>query len=167
MKIVIRPAAANDAQDIHQMRQHPDVMRNMLATPGEPLSSVQEYLATQGFNNHIFVAEIMMDGGQKKVVGSAGLHIETSLRRRHSAGVAVMVHADYHRQGIGQVLMGTLLDLADQFLMLKRVELTVFVDNEKAIALYKKMGFEVEGTKRCAVVRNGVFADEYMMARVR
>ena len=101
------------------------------------------------------------------MVGSAGLHVENSPRRRHCAGVAVMVDADYHRQGIGQALMATLIDLADRYLLLNRLEFTVFGEDVKAVALYKKMGFEIEGTKRAAVIREGVMADEYIMARLR
>ncbi|WP_347712974.1 hypothetical protein [uncultured Fretibacterium sp.] len=49
--------------------------------------------------------------------------------------------------------------------MLKRVELSVFTDNERAVRLYESLGFVVEGTKRYAAVKNGVHADEYLMAR--
>ncbi len=43
--------------------------------------------------------------------------------------------------------MSEILDLADTWLMLVRIELGVFTDNEKAIKLYEKFGFEIEGTK--------------------
>jgi putative acetyltransferase len=51
--------------------------------------------------------------------------------------------------------MEAILDIADNWLKLKRVELSVFTDNEPAIALYKKMGFVVEGTKKYSAVRRG------------
>jgi putative acetyltransferase len=51
--------------------------------------------------------------------------------------------------------------------MLKRVELSVFVDNEPALALYRSLGFVVEGTKKFAAIRNGAYMDEYLMARYR
>lgn len=44
--------------------------------------------------------------------------------------------------------METALDLADNWLGLSRVELTVFTDNATAIALYEKFGFEIEATHR-------------------
>ena len=78
-----------------------------------------------------------------------------------------MVHADYQRRGVGTRLMEALLDIADNWLMLVRVELTVFADNAGAIALYEKLGFVIEGTKRAAAIRNGRYMDEYMMARIR
>jgi putative acetyltransferase len=51
--------------------------------------------------------------------------------------------------------------------MLIRVELTVFADNERAIALYKKLGFVEEGLKKKAAIRNGQYEDEYLMARIK
>ena len=44
--------------------------------------------------------------------------------------------------------MESLLDIADKGLMLKRVELTVFTDNERAVHLYESLGFVIEGTKK-------------------
>jgi putative acetyltransferase len=61
--------------------------------------------------------------------------------------------------------MEAILDIADNWLKLKRVELCVFTDNQSAISLYKKMGFVVEGTKKFAAIRDGSYIDEYLMAR--
>ena len=40
-------------------------------------------------------------------------------------------------------------------------------DNERAIRLYEKLGFEQEGLLRMTTVRNGRYVDEYKMARIR
>ncbi len=50
---------------------------------------------------------------------------------------------------------------------LQRVELTVFSDNEPALALYRKLGFEEEGLLRRYALRDGVFTDVYSMARFK
>lgn len=49
--------------------------------------------------------------------------------------------------------------------MLVRLELGVFIDNERAINLYKSLGFVIEGTKKHAIIRNGKYEDEHIMAR--
>ena len=70
-------------------------------------------------------------------------------------------------QRVGRALMEKLLDVADNWLMLVRVDLEVFAENERAIKLYESLGFEKEGVIRCASIRNGVCADEYLMSRIR
>jgi L-phenylalanine/L-methionine N-acetyltransferase len=63
--------------------------------------------------------------------------------------------------------MQAVVDLADRWLNLTRIELTVFTDNEAAIALYRKFKFEIEGTLRKYAFRDGTFVDAYMMARIK
>ena len=63
-------------------------------------------------------------------------------------------------------MLQELLRYADQWMGLLRMELTVFADNEPAIALYKKFGFELEGTHRAFALRRGEFADVHFMARL-
>lgn len=62
--------------------------------------------------------------------------------------------------------MAAMCDYADRWAGILRLELTVFVDNAPAIALYRKFGFEVEGTQRAYALRDGEYADVYAMARL-
>jgi putative acetyltransferase len=50
--------------------------------------------------------------------------------------------------GIGVGLLSALIDSAEPRLGLTRLQLTVFADNQRAIALYQRFGFAVEGTLR-------------------
>jgi putative acetyltransferase len=63
--------------------------------------------------------------------------------------------------------MQALVDLADKWLPVTRIELTVFTDNERAIGLYKRFGFEIEGTHRAYALRDGKYVDTHAMARMR
>jgi putative acetyltransferase len=63
--------------------------------------------------------------------------------------------------------MAALIDLADNWLGLHRIELTVYVDNAPAIHLYEKIGFVIEGTARDFALRGGVYVDVHTMARLR
>jgi hypothetical protein len=65
------------------------------------------------------------------------------------------VHDEFCGRGIGSALLAALIDLSDNWLNLKRLELTVYVDNEPALRLYRKCGFEAEGTRRRDVFRDG------------
>jgi putative acetyltransferase len=77
------------------------------------------------------------------------------------------VRDDRQGMGVGTALMEAALDLADNWLGLTRLELEVYTDNQAGIALYRKFGFEVEGTLRRFAFRGGEYVDAYSMARLR
>ena len=60
-----------------------------------------------------------------------------------------------------------MLSIDGALLDLKRLELTVYVDNAPAIRVYEKFGFVIEGTHRMHAFRDGVFVDSHLMARLR
>ncbi|WP_444658231.1 GNAT family N-acetyltransferase [Caproiciproducens sp. R2] len=167
MEFAIRPICLKDAPDINEIRRMSGVMENILGIPSETVSNNERFISNMDGNAHEFVAVIADESGKEKVIGCAGLNVYASPRMRHSAGIGIMVHKAYQGMGVGQKLMEGVLDLADNWLMLVRVELTVYTDNEKAIRLYEKMGFVREGVKRKAAIRRGQYADEYIMARIR
>jgi len=68
---------------------------------------------------------------------------------------------------IGGLELTATVDLADNWLNLKRIELEVYTDNAAAIHLYEKFGFVIEGTKRKYAFRDGEYVDAHVMARVR
>ncbi len=77
------------------------------------------------------------------------------------------MHDAYAGRGVGTALMAAMIDLADRWLNLKRLQLQVWVDNAPAIALYEKFGFEREGVLRAEGFRDGAYVDALAMARVR
>jgi putative acetyltransferase len=77
------------------------------------------------------------------------------------------VHDAYAGRGVGRALMAALVDQADLWLNIKRLELTVWSDNDRAIALYERFGFEREGLMCAYGWRDGAYADALAMARLR
>jgi L-phenylalanine/L-methionine N-acetyltransferase len=103
-----------------------------------------------------------------EVVGNLGLETFPNRPRiRHAGILGMAVHDDWQGRGIGTALMGTALDLADNWLNLSRVELTVYTHNAAGFALYEKFHFEREGTHRRYAFRDGGFVDAYSMARLK
>ncbi len=74
---------------------------------------------------------------------------------------------DWQGKGVSTALMEACLDLADNWLGLMRLDLPVYVDNATAIWLYKRFGFEIEGTHKRFAFRKGEYVDAYVMARLR
>lgn len=165
MDFYIRPIATGDEKGINALRRMPGVFENILGIPSERIKKSEDYIVSMDGNTHQFVA-IIQEEDEEKIIGAAGLTVYSNPRLRHSASIGIMVHKDFQHKGVGTKLMEAIIDISDNWLMLIRTELSVFADNEKAINLYKKFGFEVEGTKKMAVIRNGSYADELIMSRI-
>ena len=159
--VAIRPVRVEDAEAIWRITQQEGVIETILALPSDRLEQRRERLASLGPDEHWFVAEA--DGA---VIGLAGLTVGTG-RLRHSGHVFLFVAREYHGQGVGTRLMDTLLDVADRWLLLRRVELTVVAENERAWRLYERLGFEKEGLRKLSVISQGEIKDEWLMARYR
>jgi L-phenylalanine/L-methionine N-acetyltransferase len=166
MNLNIRPVRIEDARQINEIRVMDGVRENIMAVTSERVTRAESMISGLTPNDHMFVAEVE-ENGSKKVVGVIGLNVNQSPRARHSASIGIMIHKDYQGKGIGRALLNKVIDLADNWLMLVRLELGVFTDNERALNLYKSLGFEIEGTKRCALIRNGKYEDEYLMSRIK
>jgi putative acetyltransferase len=102
-----------------------------------------------------------------KVIGMAGLHPADNPRRAHVASIGMAVHDDWAGRGAGRALLTALVDQADRWLNFRRLEITVYSDNARAIALYDRFGFEREGVLRAYAWRDGAYADCLAMARLR
>jgi len=132
-----------------------------LRPPFQRVEMVEKWFSGLGPNSTVIVAERNGD-----LVGTASLE-QYAGRRAHAASIGMGVRDDCHGQGIGSKLLEALLDTADNWLNIRRVELSVFADNAAAIALYSKFGFEQEGVLRDYAFRDGQFADVLTMARLR
>ncbi len=160
--IAVRRARPDDAADIARLMADPEVFGNLLQLPMTTAESWQQRLAQDPAAGHLHVLAVR-DG---QVVGSAGLHPQERLRRRHCAMLGISVARAAQGQGVGTALMQTLCDYADDWAQILRIELTVFTDNHRAIALYQRFGFRTEGTHRAYALRQGVYADVLAMARL-
>jgi L-phenylalanine/L-methionine N-acetyltransferase len=157
----IRPQEPADWQEVSALLAMPKVVWGTSQMPYAAHENRRKWLEPAQDNATRLLA--VRDG---KIVGSGGLFCQAN-RRAHVASLGLCVHDDFHGQGVGRLLMNTLIDAADNWLNLRRLELMVDADNEAAIHLYKTSGFEIEGTKRDYVFRGGAFADVFSMARLR
>jgi putative acetyltransferase len=79
----------------------------------------------------------------------------------------IAVREDHQGNGVGRRLMDAVIDLAENWLQIARLELFVWTTNHNAVRLYKSLGFEQEGTLRNYAFFAGRYLDANIMARFR
>lgn len=100
-----------------------------------------------------------------EIVGMVFGNRGSARRTRHSLYVVIGVLQDCAGRGVGRSLMEALEGWA-RAEQLHRIELTVDITNQRAIALYERCGFEREGVKRHARNLGGEYVDEYYMSKL-
>lgn len=164
MDLSLRRATADDAPAFVRLMSDPQVFANLMQLPHASEAFWRERLSPAGGPSHQDMHLVALRQGE--LVGSAGLHSAgPAVRRRHAMSLGISVASQAQGQGVGQALMAALLDYADNWAQALRVELTVFVDNARAIALYQRHGFETEGRLRGFALRAGRYEDAFTMAR--
>ena len=163
MNIEIRRVEPGDYKAVQQVHAQPNALRGTLQLPFPSEDMWKKRLEGSADEKYMLVACI-----EGEIVAMGGLDLfPKSPRRRHAGHIGLAVHDNWQSKGVGTALMKALIDVADNWLNLSRLELTVFTDNEPAAKLYKKLGFVVEGTHKKFAFRDGEYVDVYAMARVR
>jgi putative acetyltransferase len=161
-EIAIRAAEESDAEAFHEIFACRQVIAGTLQLPWRSLDQQRQRLRDHPPGTHRLVA--VVDG---RVVGNIGLHQNQNPRRHDVAYFGMAVHEDYQNRGVGSALMAAMIELADSWLGVRRIELEVWADNAAAIHLYEKFGFVIEGTARQHARRAGELVDAHYMARLR
>ena len=149
-------------EGITALYNEPAVTRQVLQMPFQSTELWRKRLAS---DNEREIKLVALHQGQ--VIGSIGLEQFSRIRRSHAGSFGMGVLPAWQGKGVGSKLLATALDIADNWMNLQRVELAVYADNEAAIGLYRKFGFETEGLFRDYAVRDGRLVDTLSMARLR
>ena len=158
--IQIRAMEPGDLPDITEAWNQPRAYAGTLQLPYTSLEARQRRY--DGNPNAVRLVAVI----EGKAIGLIFLTREEN-RRSHAGSIGMVVHDAYAGRGAGTALMAAVIELADNWLNLKRLELGVYADNVRAIALYERFGFEREGLSRAFAWRNGAYVDSISMARLR
>ena len=93
------------------------------------------------------------------------LHFQPGKRKRnaHAGEFGISVRKKYWGMSIGRQLLQALLQWARQTGKIRKINLRVRTDNERAIRLYRSVGFKVEGTISREFCIDGRFYDAHWM----
>jgi ribosomal protein S18 acetylase RimI-like enzyme len=106
---------------------------------------------------------VVLDGSD--VIGWCDVRPKSAATQRHSAVLGMGLLNEYRGLGIGSRLLAAALELAHER-GLRRIELVVRADNEVALRLYRRYGFQPEGTLHRYLNVDGVDHDALVMARL-
>lgn len=121
-----------------------------------------EDLANRKDNYHFTIHTLADD----TLIGSCSL-MDMDWRSRHCKLGIMIGREDYRNRGFGSDVMRVLLKYAFLELNLNRVGLNVFSYNERGLAVYKKVGFQVEVVERAKIARDGQRHDDITMGILR
>ncbi|WP_407268554.1 GNAT family N-acetyltransferase [Radiobacillus sp. PE A8.2] len=166
LHFAVRSALEKDAEQLSTVRWKIDgETENLDRVQGE--AYIDEagfkqliYEDTESARNLFLVAEV-----NERIVGFSRCEGSELQRFTHKVEFGVCVLKEYWGYGIGENLLQQSLDWADA-VVVKKVTLKVLETNQKAINLYKKYGFEVEGIlKKDKILSDGKYYNTIMMGR--
>lgn len=142
-------------------------VNNLLTEPGEfTMTEEQEraFLAEQAIRPNWAAFVAVTDTTPPQIIGLVTADGKQRRAIRHCASIGISVAQDWRGRGVGQALMQRVVDWARASGLVTRLELEVLTRNEVATHLYERLGFEREGLRRHALLRNSEYLDEYVMA---
>lgn len=160
MEIIIRGREPGDAAAYQRLYSHPDVYPWTLQMPYPSVATWEKKFIKMDAEGYIaFIAEI-----DRQMVGELTLFVDNKPRTRHCISFGIGVDPAFSGRGVGERLIRTGIEYAQNWLGVTRIELEVFHDNHRALRLYERLGFEREGVRRQASLREGKLHDVVLMA---
>lgn len=145
-KVLIRTAKPTDTATLAQAE------REIAKVPGR-LASKPHELKDEAFRSKIEKLHRLSNGlylvaeENGQIVAHALLDPLGLEAISHVVDLTIAVHEGYQNRGIGKILMRHLIDWSQKNEMVEKIELHVRSSNSRAIALYKRLGFEEQGRK--------------------
>ncbi|WP_433775382.1 N-acetyltransferase family protein [Bacillus wiedmannii] len=164
--MLIREIKIEDAENFLNLITEVEAKSNfMLMEAGERKTTSEQqrkHIDSLGQQNNstIFVAE--QEGNLIGYLIAIGGSVK---RNKHSVYIVVGILEQNRGLGIGTALFQHVEEWAKSN-HISRLELTVVTKNEAGLALYKKSGFEIEGTKRNSLMVDRTYYNEYYMSKL-
>jgi len=166
--VLVRQATESDAESFLDLWDALDTETEfMLFEPNERQATLesQKTRLAKAYNSENLRLLALEDSSENIIAGFCFGGRRTNTRDKHSLHVVVGIRQKYTGNGWGFKLL-TELEQWAQSVGVSRLDLSVMVNNNQAIALYKKCGYQIEGTKKNAVLLRSGFVDEHIMAKL-
>ena len=162
----VRPVKISDAEQLIEIipiidTQTPFMMRSE-GEFGLTLEQEIEFISSKlKSKNYLFLVAVL----NGTIVGTLGFNGSTLKKYKHSGEFGMGVLKDYWGNGVGSLLLQSLIDWAKENQILK-INLKVVSTNGRAIRLYEKFGFIYEGKIVAGVFMEDKYEDLIVMGKV-
>ena len=162
----IRPVKPDDAAAIDRINEN-ILVRNIFANIAcHQFDDAKKLIAGLTQFDHMLVLET--ETPPQEICAAALLRVNPQIYRRRLATLRIIVDKKWQGQGLGKAIAAAAVNLADNELMIERVEVEIPTENVGALKLCKATGFRVEGVARDWMrTLDGKFADAYLMAHCK
>ena len=157
----VRPASPGDAGSFVEMWKAVVAERKFVRTERAPHSVRyyrRRYFRRSWTDDQASI--VAVSGG--RVIGHLNVSREDSPVTRHVASIGMAVAKDWRGHGVGSALMAEAIRWGRQF-RVEKLALSVYPDNEAALALYGKFGFQEEGRLTGHSKKSIGYRDEVVM----
>jgi putative acetyltransferase len=163
MKVEFRPKLSSDTEMLWEMFStlSEDSVSNLI--PPFTRERIEGWTTNIDYDEVLAIVAVIKENKKQRIVGSASLKFNPQEHSKHKAELGITVHDDYQNMGIGTALVKHLLNIA-RMKKLRKVWLQVNTNNNKAIHIYRNVGFQIEGKLIKERYINGKYRDEYKMA---
>ena len=167
LQLDIRPARTTDAAAI--LRLHRSVLqerRFFITEPEEFRQSVDDKVRLIRDFDRSGNSLFLLARKGPDLLGFLTVRGGALNRMRHTGKLEVMVATESRGKGVGRALMEAALRWATGHAEIEKLGLSVFVDNTRAIDLYRAFGFREEGRRlREYRTEEGRYVDDLLMYR--
>ena len=163
--IKLRGVKDSDIPKMAEWRNSPDIYSSFYEY--EPISDISQRRWLEKHLNDPTEKLFIISTLDGKPIGTVGFtHIDLRNRKTES-GRFLIGEKDYQNKGYGPKASILSLEYAFEHMNLNKVYLEVLSSNNKAIKLYKKLGYTAEGLRRQHIYKGGKYLDVTIMALLR
>ncbi|WP_144512388.1 GNAT family N-acetyltransferase [Bacillus sp. FJAT-22090] len=167
-QVTLRTGNINDAEAVLKIQKEvlseSEFMISVIEEFEETLDQIRNWIEKILANER---EELIIAESNGQIVGLIVFRSKSTQRLLHTGSFTAMVKKEFRNQGIGKLLIKELLNWAEHNPLIEKVSLGVLSTNQRAIELYKSMGFVEEGRKIKEVKFNDdLYVDDILMYKL-
>ena len=164
-KVFLRPIENEDAVHLLKSSTHPAISHSLFIYFPKNLDRIREFVEKL-YTDQETILLMICDKDAETPVGYTGF-FRCDWGSRAAVFFLTLFSPEAKGKGFGGEATRLIVQYGFETLNLNRIQLHVWVDNEPALKIYQKVGFQIEGTLRQAMYHDGQYCDFYVMGMLR